>query len=138
MAVDLKLIKLDDLEYELSLTSTFKSSNLSHKSLVDCLIQSFDLFYNFIVNYKNNPSSHHLFELKERVFSIYIKQVVFKLQQDCENNIAKEASIHPTSGEEETKKHLLNLLAEHPKFFPKLAGSLNFMVLDVTNFNYSI
>lgn len=127
MSEDLKQAKLDDLEYQLSLTSTFKFSNLTNKSLTDCLIQSFEVFYNFIVNYKNSFSNQHSFELKERVFSIYIKQVVHKLQDENSKDSDKSGG--------ESRKNLLNLLADHPKFFSRLAGSLNFMVLDVIN-NY--
>lgn len=136
MEIDLEKKGLDSVNYNLTIQSILKSSNLTNQSISDSLFKSFNLFYLQTCIYKNYQNSQN-YELKEKAFSIFVKQIIKKLHSA--DNISKETSSNSSKNSSDSHKesvrNLLELLSCQPNFFVEVVKSFNFLVLEVIFLN---
>lgn len=129
---------LEKNEYNLSKTEPFINTYFSMKNTVNCLVLSFDLYYSYVEKIKGTLKEGKQPEIKDRLYSIYLKTIVSRLQNsEIKDNGSSGSTCSNTSQNHDKEKSLpkdvLDALSENPKFFLKFAQLFNFIIFDVSN-----
>jgi hypothetical protein len=116
-------------EFSLTKIEPFCTTDHSIKNTVKCLVDSFELYYKYIEKTKGKLKEGKQPELKDRLYTIYLKTIVNRIQSVDKKETETTCSNYNT--EKDLPKEILDALSSQPEFFLKISKMLNFLIFDV-------
>jgi hypothetical protein len=106
----------DQLEYNLTIKDPFIKEDDSIINTINCLVKSFNLYYNFIQNNILKLHKGLVLDIKDHAYSLFLNVLISKLNSTKDNN-----------------QDILDHLSLSPNFFTEFAEMLNYVTLDVSS-----
>lgn len=110
----------DQLEYALTTKDPFIKEDDSIINTINCLVKSFNLYYNFILSNYSKLNNGLQLDIKDHAYSLFLNVLISKLNSIKENN-----------------HDILDHLSLYPDFFIEFAEMLNYVTLDVSSFLFN-
>ncbi len=148
--MDSKLINFDQLEFNITKDSPFISTDYSIANTINCLVESFNLYYEYVSKVKHQFKEGKQPEVKDHLYSMYLKSLLAivnsineialldktnkpKNEKCCGSSIStksKESLNDEKTGDK--IREILDSLSKQPLFFSRFAGLFNFLTFDVS------